>query len=84
MKEIWTISNLGDVRFCVGITISCNKDARTVSLSQTALIDRIITQFGQQDAYPFKTPMDPGLKLRRPTLSELTTDDKAELMKFPY
>ena len=70
MKEIWTIS---EARFCVRIAISHDKEAQTVFLSQTALIDRIITQFGQQDAYPIKTPMDPGLKLRRPNPSDVTT-----------
>jgi len=84
MKKVWTISDLGEARFCVGIAISRDRVARTVSLSQTALIDRVITQFGQQDAYPAKTPMDPGLKLRRPNPSEMTTHDKAELAKFPY
>jgi len=84
MKTLWNISDLGGVRFCVGIAISRNRETKTISLSQTALIDRVITQFGQQDAYPAKTPMDPGLKLRRPNQSELTTDDKTELAKFPY
>ena len=84
MKTLWNISDLGNVRFCVGIAIDRDRAAKTISLSQTALIDRIIAQFGQQDAYPAKTPMDPGLKLRRPNQSELTTHDKTELVKFPY
>ena len=84
MKGIWTISDLGEVRFCVGIAVARDREARTISLSQTALIDRVITQFGQQDAYPAKTPMDPGLKLRRPNQSELTSHDKEELAKYPY
>jgi hypothetical protein len=56
MKEIWTISDLGEVKQLVGIAISRDRTARTVSLSQTALIDRIVSQFGQQDAYPVDTP----------------------------
>jgi hypothetical protein len=84
IKGIWTISDLGEVRFCVGIAVACDREAHTISLSQTALIDRVITQFGQQDAYPAKMPMDPGLKLRRPNQSELTSHDKEELAKYPY
>jgi len=84
MSKIWTISVLGEARFCVGIAIFCNKEAQTISLSQTALIDRIITQFGQQDAYPTKTPMDPGLKLRCPNPSDMTSNDKLELSKYLY
>ena len=71
-----------EAHFCVGIAISHDKEARTVSLSQTALIHRVVTQFGQQDAYPMKTPMDPGLKLRHP--SDVALSDQAELSKYPY
>ena len=84
MSKIWTILALGEARFCIGIAISRNREAQTISLSQTTLIDRIITQFGQQDAYPIKTPMDPGLKLRRPNSSNTTSNDKLELSKYPY
>ena len=82
MKQIWTISDLGEVHFCVGIAISHDKEARTVSLSQTTLIDRVVTQFGQQDMYPMKTLMDPGLKIRFP--SDVAPSDQAKLSKYPY
>ena len=82
MKQIWTISNLGEAHFCVGIAISHDKEARTVSLSQTTVIDRVVTQFSQQDTYPMKTLMDPGLKLRCP--SDVALTNQAELSKYPY
>src|SRR5271170_7362981 len=39
MKEIWKISSSGEAKFCVGIGITMNREDRTVSLSQMALID---------------------------------------------
>ena len=65
MKEIWTISDLGEPKFCVGIGISRSPSTRMVYLSQTALIDKVVGQFGQSNAYPVSesTPMDSGLKL---------------------
>ena len=84
MKGIWKILDLGGMKFCMGIVIVQDRENHTISLSQTALIDRIITQFRQQDAYPNKTPMDPGLKLRHPTLSDIPLEDQIELMKLPY
>jgi len=33
--------------------------ARTVSLSQTALIDCVVSTFGQADPYPISIPTDP-------------------------
>ena len=84
MSNIWTILALGEARFCIGIAISHDREAQTISLSQTTLIDRIITQFGQQDVYPIKTPMDPGLKLRHPNSSDMTSNDKLKLSKYLY
>ena len=81
MKEIWKISSLGEAKFCVDIRITLNRKDRTVSLSQTTLIHKIIHQFGQQDAYPANSPMDPGLKLRCPNIS---TEDQECLSRLPY
>ena len=84
MQEIWKISSSGEARYCVGIGITRDREKRTVSLSQTALIDKIIRQFGQQDSYPINSPMDPGLKLRRPDKKGISSEDRYRLDKLPY
>jgi hypothetical protein len=84
MKEVWTISDLGEVRFVVGIAVEWDRPNHTVKLSQTALIDRIVLQFGQADSAPLSYPMVPGLKLRRIIRSSLPTDDQHHLSKLPY
>ena len=84
MKEIWKISSSGKAKFCVSIGITLNRNDHTVSLSQVALIDKIIHQFGQQDAYLSNSPMDPGLKLRRPNKKDITPEDKERLDRLPY
>ena len=63
MKKISKISSSSKAKFCVSIGITLNWDDHTISLFQMALIDKIIHQFGQQDAYPANSPMDPGLKI---------------------
>jgi len=75
LKSKWDISDLGPIKFALGIAIERNAD--TISLSQTAFIDRIIEQFGQTDAHPIDTPMVAGLQLRHldksiPIPSEVT------------
>lgn len=85
LKGLWSISDLGEAKFCVGIAISRDRTARTASLSQTALIDRIISQFGQSDADPISTPMDEGAarSLRRPLPSD-PPFDVAAVNDLPY
>jgi len=61
----WAISDLGEAKFCVGIAIERDRTTRTIRLSQHALIDRIVLQFGLKDATPISTPMEPGLHLSR-------------------
>ena len=63
MRTAWTISDLGNVHFVVGIAVTWDRPNKTVMLSQTALIDKIVAQFGQRSASPSSLPMDPGLKL---------------------
>ena len=63
MRKTWTISNLGNIHFVVGIAVNWDRPNRTVTLSQMALIDKIVAQFSQWNATPSSLPMDPGLKL---------------------
>ena len=57
------------MKYALGIGISRNRPERSISLSQTALIDRIVEQFGQTDAHPVDTPMEGGLQIVRPDKS---------------
>ena len=60
---LWSISDLGDATFCVGIGISCNWNGHTISLSQTALLNKILSTFSQSNTYPISTSMDHTLQL---------------------
>ena len=84
MKEIWRISSSSEAKFCIGIGITLNRDDRTISLSQMALIDKIIHQFGQQDAYPSNSPMDPGLKLRCLNKKDISMEDQDRFGQLLY
>jgi len=66
LKTRWEISDLGPAKFALGIAISRDLDAKTITLSQTALIDKIVAQFNQEDAHTANTPMVAGLQLRTP------------------
>jgi len=72
LKGKWDITNLGPAKFALGIAISRNLTASTISISQTALIDQVIDQFNQRDAHPVDTPMVVGLQLHRPNKNDPT------------
>jgi hypothetical protein len=67
LRTKWTISDLGEAHFCLGIAIECDRNVRIIRLSQSALIDCVVapSQFGLKDAVPITAPMEPGLHLSR-------------------
>lgn len=83
MRQRFTISDLGIAKFCLGIKINYSPDSRTVSLSQTALIDRIIKQFGLSDAHPVSTPLEAGTKLSRGDAPK-SEEEIERMKKVPY
>jgi hypothetical protein len=81
LREHWEISE-GDASFMLGMRIERNRLNHTISISQEAFIDKLLTEFNLTDATPSKVPMNPGLRLRQP--SALTPAEQVELSKIPY
>lgn len=85
LRSQWQISDLGEIKFALGIAVSRDLAACSISLSQTALIDRIVSTFGQSDAHPADTPMVAGSKLVRPDKSiPLSPDDADWVARTPF
>jgi hypothetical protein len=69
LRDHWELSDLGPVKYALGIAVQRDRQNHTIALSQTALIDRIVEQFGQSDANHVDTPMVAGLQIIRPDKS---------------
>jgi hypothetical protein len=66
LKSKWEISELGPAKFALGIAFLHDRPSRTITLSQTAFIDKVVHRFNLSDAHPCDTPMVAGLVLRHP------------------
>jgi hypothetical protein len=66
LKSQWEISDLGPIKHALGIAVSRDPPSHLIHLSQTALIDRVVEQFGQKDTHPADTPMVQGFRVKRP------------------
>ena len=85
LRQHWELSDLGPVKYALGIAITRDRSSRTISLSQTALIDRIVEEFGQLDAHPVDTPMVAGLQIVRPDKTlPISETDAAWIQRTPY
>ena len=82
LKSKWEITELGESCLALGIAISRDRENRTINLSQTSKIDRLVEEYGQSDARTVDTPMVAGLQLRRPDLGKLLTAIIAEQLTY--
>ena len=65
-KEIskhFDMTDLGPLRWILGIEVVRDRAKRTISLSQRAYIETIIARFNLEEAKPVVTPLEPGMTL---------------------
>jgi hypothetical protein len=79
----YSLTNLGPVHWLLGIKITRDRDARTISLSQTSYIDTILTCFSLSDAKPLASPISPGVTLSKDNVPSNDTK-AAHMKKIPY
>lgn len=84
LRTKWTVSDLGAAHFCLGIALECDHTTCTISLSQTALINKIVKQFGLSNAIPISTPMEPGLHLSRKDHAPSSDEERDIMAQTPY
>jgi hypothetical protein len=79
LNECYSLMDSGPVHWLLGIKITRNREARTISLSQTSYINTILSHFSLSDAKPHATPITPGASLSK---ADAPSDDtEAALMK---
>jgi hypothetical protein len=82
-NDRYTLTDLGPVHWFLGIKITRDRSARTISLSQTSYIDSILARFGLSDAKPYDTPMVPGATYSRSDCPSNATE-AAQMQRTPY
>jgi Reverse transcriptase (RNA-dependent DNA polymerase) len=83
LESLFEIKDLGDVHWLLGVAITCDRTARTDSLSQGSYIDTVIARFKMQEAYPVATPLDTGTR-RSVQMCPATKEEKQKMEKKPY
>jgi hypothetical protein len=79
----YKLTDFGPISWFLGIKVIRDREARTISLSQTSYINSILTRFNFDDLRPLSTPMDPTLTLSK-TQSPTSIRDIIEMKKIPY
>ena len=77
------ITDLGPISWLLGMKITRDRSARTISLSQEPYINAILARFNFVDAKPVATPLDPNVPLSE-SQSPRTTSEVAKMRNIPY
>jgi hypothetical protein len=61
------MKDLGSIKFYLDMKVDRNREKRTIQLTQTAAIDRILDEAKLTDCSPYQTLMEYGLQLEEAT-----------------
>jgi hypothetical protein len=82
MNEKYKLTDMGPANWLLGIKISRDFPNKTLSLSQHAYIEAIITRFNFDDLKPSSTPIEPSIPLSR-SQSPSKLEDIAKMKNVP-
>jgi hypothetical protein len=60
IMNLFLMKDLGPIKFYLGMKVDRNREKRTIQLTQTAAIDRILDEAKFTDCSPCQTPMEYG------------------------
>ena len=83
LDSIFALTDLGGIHWLLGIKVMRDREARTISLSQTSYIDTILERFSLSDAKPCSTPIVPGASYTKAQAPADATE-AAYMNKIPY
>ena len=85
LKAEFEMSDMGELKYVLGMKVQRDGKNRWLYLSQEAYIDQMLEQFGMTDCKPASTPLDPRQKLvKAPDDGELSTADRDVMDNAPY
>ena len=75
LKQDYSIKEMGNLHYYLGIKIERNRVNKQMFLSQQAYVDQVVTKFGLNDCKPCYTPAE---------VEQLVKSDGMSTVKYPY
>ena len=83
LRKIIDIVDMGEIHWFLGMAVTRDRQARTISLSQKGFIDTILKRFRMEDSYGVSTPLDPHVVLSK-SMSPTSDVEKQRMRPIPY
>ena len=65
LSSRYSIKDMGNLHWLLGIGIDRDRKNRTISFSQPTYVQKMVEQFGMEDANPLSIPIAPGHNLSK-------------------
>jgi hypothetical protein len=83
LRKCFSMKDLGEVAYILGIKIYIDRSKRLIGLSQDAYIDKILNRFNMQDSKKAFLPMLHGITLNKKQCP-LEPDEQERMRAIPY
>src|SRR3954467_5919327 len=83
LNNSFSMKDLGDAAYILGIKIYRDRSRRLISLSQSTYLDKVLKRFGMEDSKKGFLPMFPNTTLSK-TQSPSMSEDIERMSKTPY
>jgi hypothetical protein len=83
LNACYALTDLGPIHWLLGIKITHDRAARTISLSQSSFIDSILSRFSFADIKPYGSSMIPGSTYLKSDSSS-SPEEAAHMKRTPY
>jgi Reverse transcriptase (RNA-dependent DNA polymerase) len=83
LKKIFSMKDLGEAAYVLGIRIYRDRSRRLIGLSQESYLDNVLKRFNMQDSKKGNLPMSHGIDLSKKQCPK-TTSELESMKKIPY
>ena len=83
LMKIFKMKDLGKLHWLLNLKIERDRTFKSISFSQEAYIDKIMSRFHLEDSKMHITPIDPNIHLSKDHCSS-TDNEKVAMSKIPY
>ncbi|PKI40164.1 hypothetical protein CRG98_039447 [Punica granatum] len=83
LSDIFSMKDLGEAIYTLGIRIYRDRPKRLIGLSQTLYLDKVLKRFNMQDSKRGLLPMRHGIHLFK-AMSPKTPEEREEMAQVPY
>jgi hypothetical protein len=79
LRQKWDMKDLGELRWCLGLRVTRNREDRTITLDQEKYSDTILIRFGMDGCKPRAIPMSTNTILSKDAMSAQTDAERVEV-----